>query len=475
MSRGGNGTSRIRTAAYGAFLGVLLLFSFLVSSRLLADDAPPRPTPTFTKDIAPIIFDNCTSCHRKGESGPFPLETYRDVTKRGRLIKDVTASRYMPPWHAAPADVRYVGERGLTDGEIGTIRSWVEGGMPEGLPTDLPDLPDYTEGWQLGAPDLVVRMPEAFEVPAEGSDIYRNFVVPLGLPEDKWLKGIELRPLARSSSHHAVFMSDSTGSAASLDKRDPKPGFNGMPFWWFRGRSLRPSSREPGSLADRLIGVYLDRMRSGIFTIWTVGRTPKFFTRGAAYLVPKSSDLVVQMHFHPSGKRETEQALIGLFFAESPPDRTLTHIELPPFMARAKRIDIPAGEKHYTISDSFTTPVDLDVYQLFPHTHYLGRQVKVTATSPDGSVRTLLWVDRWDFNWQDTYWLAEPERLRAGTRLDVQIEYDNSADNPSNPNNPPKRVRWGTDSIDEMGGVMIRVQAVDEDKLPSLKQPSRIN
>ncbi len=450
-----------------------MLFSFLVSSRLLADDAPPRPTPTFTKDIAPIIFDNCTSCHREGEAVPFPLETYRDVRKRGLLIKDVTESRYMPPWHAAPADVRYVSQRGLTDREIGEIRDWVGGGMPEGDPAHLPSLPQFTEGWQLGEPDLIIQMPEPFEIPADGPDIYRNFAIPMGLSEDKWLKGIEFRPRARSSSHHAIILSDSTGGAAELDRRTPEPGFNGMSVWWFRPGKASQAARGTGSFIERFVGIYLDRLRSGLYTIWTVGRAPQFFIRRAAYRIPRSSDLALQMHFHPSGKRETEQALIGLHFAETAPERTMTHLEIPPLFGRTKGIDIPAGEKHYTVTDSFTTPIDLDVYQMFPHMHYLGKQIKVTATDPDGSVRTLLWVDRWDFNWQESYWLAEPARVPAGARLDVEIEFDNSAENPFNPNDPPKRVRWGTGSSDEMGSVLMRVQAVDEEKMPLLETAQR--
>ena len=388
MRRGGNSRSWERNTAPEVFLGVLFLFC-LVPNPLRADDGLlPPATPTFTKDIAPIVFENCTSCHREGEAAPFPLESYRDVKKRGRLIRDVTASRYMPPWHAAPADVRYSGERGLTDREISKIRAWVEGGMPEGNPADLPSRPQFIQGWQLGEPDLVVQMAEPFEVPANGPDIYRNFVVPLNLREDRWVKGLEFRPRARSSSHHAILISDATGVAAKSDQRDPAYGFSGMSFlWMFGGKGLQ-RARAGGNLIEGLTGVYVERMRSGISTSWAVGKTPKFYTPGAAYRIPRSSDLVVQMHFHPSGKREIEQALIGLYFAESAPGRTLTHVEIPPLFGRTTGIDIPAGEKHYTIADSFTTPIDLDVYQLFPHAHYLGRQIKVTATDPDGSVRT---------------------------------------------------------------------------------------
>lgn len=414
--------------------------------------------PAFNADVAPILFDNCMSCHREGEAAPFPLTNYEEAKKRGALIAAVTEARYMPPWHAAEGATKLRDERKLSGAQIATLQAWVEAGMPEGEAVKLPAPPAYAEGWQLGEPDLIVQFPQAFEIPADGPDIYRSFAIPLGLAQEKWARAVEFRPQARGSSHHALFFWDTTGSAVEADKDDPTPGFSGMSEL---SAVLRGRRRGRGQAGGGGLGG------------WAVGGSPRQLPDGLARRLPAGADLVVQMHFHPSGKVETEKARLGLYFADEAPEKTLTGVQVPPLFGRFASIDIPAGEKDYVVRDSFTTPIDLDVYGAGGHAHYLCTQMKMTATLPTGETKSLLWIDRWDFAWQERYYFVEPMRLPAGTRLDVELHYDNSESNPANPHDPPVRVAWGRGSEDEMGAMSIEAVAVNEAELPKLREAQR--
>ena len=386
---------------------------------------------TFTETIAPIVYDNCVSCHRPGEAAPFPLLTYDDVRNRGALIAAVTQRRYMPPWQATHGYGEFQDERRLTDAQIAAIQTWVKNGMPQGDPTRMPALPKFTTGWRLGTPDLVLEMPKEFEVPASGPDIFRNFVVPSGLTEDKWVRAVEFRPRARAVVHHALFAYVRSGAYASVDGADGQPGFRG----------LAPIGANPAiSPAGPLGG-------------WAVGATPRFLPEGLALPMGRGSDFVIQMHFHPSGKVEREKSVVGIYFADKAPERTLRVLQLPGLFGIGSGLDIPPGEKNYVVERSATLPVDVRVYLANPHAHYLGKEFKATATLPDGTTKPLLWIQDWDFNWQDGYNYKEPVMLPKGTRVDVRITYDNSASNPRNPSNPPKRVWWGEESTDEMGSI----------------------
>jgi mono/diheme cytochrome c family protein len=408
---------------------------------------------TFTEHVAPIVFANCAVCHRPGEAAPFSLLSYEDVRARGRLIAEVTATRYMPPWHAAPGHGEFLDERRLADADIATIRRWVDAGMPEGDRARLPEPPRFPQGWQLGEPDLVVQMAEPFEVPADGPDVYRNFVVPLDLPADRWVSAVEFRPGARAVVHHALFFADPTGGAREADRADPRPGFSSM-----AGLGLGRVGRSPGAAAQA-VGL------GG----WAVGNTPRRLPDGLALPLPKGSDLVLQMHFHPTGKREIERSTIGLHFADRAPTRTLLTIQLPPLFGFTAGVDIPAGEANYSVSDWFELPVDVDAYSVGAHAHYLGKEMKLTAALPGGSARGLLWIPDWNFAWQDRYVYAAPVRLPKGTRLEATIRWDNSPTNPRNPHNPPVRVRWGRESFDEMGSITLLVVPAREEDLDSLR------
>lgn len=401
--------------------------------------AAQSATVTFNQEIAPIIFGNCSSCHRPDEAAPFSLLSYSDVTKKGKLIAKVTASRVMPPWKAEEASYPYRDERKLSERDIGLIQDWFKQGMPEG-DGPKPQPPKFSSGWRLGEPDLVVEMPAAYHVPADGPDIYRNLAVPLGLTEDKWVTAIDMRPSARAVVHHVLYFADPKGRAHEK-RQGTEPGFNGM---------------RAGGAPVALGG-------------WAVGGQPHFFPEGLALRVPKGSDFVVQYHFHPTGKPEAEKSLIGLYFAKKEPERTLTRIQMPPDYALFSGLDIPAGEKDFVIRDSFVLPVAVDAAGVAAHAHYICRQMKMTATLPGGETKTLLWIKDWDFAWQDRYFFQQMVALPQGTKLDTEIHWDNSADNPRNPSSPPRRVTWGEESRDEMGSVSLIAVAHRQSELPMLQ------
>jgi hypothetical protein len=406
---------------------------------VLAQNAPV----TFSETIAPIVYENCVSCHRPGEAAPFSLISYDDVRNRGKLIAAVTAARYMPPWQATHGFGDFADERRLTDAQITAIGTWVKDGMPQGDPAKMPPLPKFTTGWRLGTPDLVLEMPQEFEVPASGPDIFRNFVIPSTLLEDKWVRAVEFRPRARTVVHHALFAYVRSGAYAALDGADGKPGFRG----------LAPIGANPNIAPAGPLGG------------WAVGASPRFLPEGLALPMARNSDFIIQMHFHPSGKVERERSTVGIYFADKAPDRMLRVLQLPALFGIGEGLDIPAGEKHYVVERSATLPVDVKVYLANPHAHYLGKEFKATATLPDGTVKPLLLIQDWDFNWQDGYNYREPVILPKGTRVDVRIVYDNSASNPRNPSNPPQRVWWGEESTDEMGSIsfgLIPVRREDE-------------
>lgn len=399
---------------------------------------------TFSEHIAPILYDNCVTCHRPGEAAPFPLISYDDVVNRGKLIASVTKARYMPPWHAEPGFGDFADERRLSDDQIATIAKWVEAGMPRGNAARMPKPPAFPDGWQLGKPDLVLEMPAAVDVPASGPDIYRNFAIPTGLAEDKWIGAIEFRPGNRRVVHHAIFGYVRGGSAAELEGADGKPGFGGaMPLGWV------PAFRPSGNLGG-----------------WALGNTPRFQPDGLAWPIAKGSDLVVQLHLHPTGKPETERSTIGLYFAPASPARKVREIMAPGLFGALAKMDIPAGEKNYVVNGAARTFANMRVYSVMAHAHYLGKEMKAIATLPDGTTKPMLWIRNWDFNWQDRYVYKQPIDLPKGSRIEVTIVYDNSADNPRNPCNPPRRVRWGLQSSDEMGAVIFQTMtASDQDEI----------
>jgi hypothetical protein len=390
---------------------------------------------TFDKDIAPIIFDRCSSCHRPGQEAPFSLLSYSEVKRSARLIVQVTSSRFMPPWKPTAGYGDLVGVRRLTDEQIAVIRDWVEQGAMEGDPKDLPPVPRYSSDWALGPPDMVIKFPKPFPVPASGPDLYHCFVVPVSIPEDRYVTAFDFRPSPPNVVHHVIVVLDPFGAARRLEST-PGAGYSCYGGFNFP---------VPGYLG-----------------IWTAGAVPKPEPPGVAKVIKKGSDLVVQMHFHPSGKAESEQPSIGLYFQKGPPKQIPFDISLGSI-----DIDIPPGDKDYKVTDYSYVMQDVDLIGIIPHCHKLCKEVKAYATLPEGKVIPLIWIKDWDFNWQEQYRYTKPILLPQGTRIDGEWIYDNSADNPRNPNNPPKRVTWGEGTNDEMAELHLEVIRAPEPAQPS--------
>ena len=381
---------------------------------------------TYTRDIAPIIQTRCLNCHREGQVAPFTLADYEQTAKRAGQIAQVTSDRIMPPWIPSPGHDKFVGERWLTDRELKLLKAWAETGRARGDAADLPPPPQFAEGWRLGEPDLIVKMAEPFNVPADGPDLLQNFVIPVRIPEDKLVAAIEFHPGNKRVAHHSVLFLDDKGVARKLDKATPEPGYAN-----FGGPGFLPS----GALGG-----------------WSVGNTPRPLPNGMGRYLKKGSDLVVQMHYHPTGKPESDQSEIGLYFVKKPvaeslkePAKLVGSIWLANY-----EMDIAAGEKDYRRTTSYLLPKDVVMVGVVPHMHLLGKSMKATATLPDSTVKTLIDITNWNYNWQDEYYYERPFKLPAGTRLDVHAVFDNSADNPSNPSSPPIRVTWGDGTRDEM-------------------------
>ncbi|MEM0968130.1 MAG: hypothetical protein AAGJ31_02160 [Verrucomicrobiota bacterium] len=405
--------------------------SFLVRIILVSLSVPvllrgESPDVTFTRDIAPLLRERCVECHRDGGGAPFSLESYRDASRWARTMLRVVETRYMPPWHAVGGDVPLEGDRRLESGQLHLLRTWVDAGKPEGHPHDLPPPQEFQEGWKLGEPDLILGMEEPYHLPAEGPDIYRNFVIPTGLSEEKFLRAVEFRPGSPRVVHHALLFVEESGKARKADAEDQEPGFGEMPIDAAGGRQIGG---------------------------WVPGSRPRPLPEGLAHRIPAGADVVIQTHFHLSGKPESEQSSIGLYFTDTPPIREFMAVQIPPLFGAFSGIDLKPDEEHAEIHDSFELPVPVHAFGAHAHAHYRGKSLRMTATLPDGDSIILLNVPHWDMDWQEEYRFTEQVFLPAGTRLDVALSWDNSPESTDNPIVPTVRVRWGFESYDEMGSI----------------------
>ncbi len=390
------------------------------------------PVPTFTRDVAPILFQQCAACHRPGGPAPFSLLTYQDARDRAVLIAAATGALRMPPWLPDPDYVRFAGERRLTAEQLAVIQRWVAAGAPEGEAADLPPPPTFPDGWQLGEPDLVVALPEYHAAPHQ-TDIYRNLVAPIPLAEERFVSAVELRFGNSGAVHHARLMVDTTSSSRAKDDEDNEPGFAGMDM---SGMGVRTNAHIP----------------DGFFVGWTPGKIPARGPEDMAWLLRPGTDLVLQVHLPPRTEPEVVRPLVGFYFAQRPPSRMPSLI-----MFNWKMMDIPPGKRDYVVTDSFTLPVDVEALSVYPHAHYLATVMEAWAQLPDGSRRGLLRIPHWDFNWQDAYQYAQPIALPMGSTIIMRYVYDNSAANPRNPSRPPRRVTYGPNSTDEMGDLILQV------------------
>ena len=421
----------------------------VVPPATVAADKLPDPV-TFAEHIAPMVFAQCADCHRPGQVAPFPLLGYADAKRHAKTSLRVIKDREMPPWQPAAGHGEFRGERRLTESQVALFERWVKTGMAEGDASKTPAVPTFADGWPLGQPDLIVKMDRPFGVPADGPDLYQNFVLPLTLKEDKWVTAVDFQATAPTVVHHVLYFVDDDGrgrateAKAAKGKKDAPPGFPGMGF------------RPTGALGG-----------------WAVGAKPVKLPDGLAMPLPKGADLVLQTHFHPSGKAEQETLTVGLYFADKAPTRTLHRLSLPPAFGLFSQVDIPPGKADFKVADQFTLPCDVDLVGAGAHAHYLGKSLSMAGTTPDGQEQKLFAIHDWNFNWQGQYLYKEFVRLPKGTVLKGEVTWDNSKDNVRNPSSPPVRVTWGEGSGDEMGSVGLSLVAADEKESDKLKQAIR--
>lgn len=397
----------------------------LGSQPAAAGGAAPG-TPTFTRDIAPLLYRSCTTCHRPGQPTPFSLITYQDARRRAQLIARVTRDRLMPPWQPDPGHGRFAGSRRLDDGEVEMLAQWASAGAPEGDPALRPVPPVFADGWTLGTPDHVIRLPRPYALDSSGPDQVHTFVIPSGVTERRLVRAIAFDPGTTQAIHHANIKIDTTRSSRWLDEQDPSDGYEGA-----GGRNAR--------------------FPDGHFLGWTPGQSPRV-TDEAPWRIDAGSDLVVELHLTPTGKEEAVQPSIGLYFTDR-------EARLAPYMIRIGRqdLDIPPGAAEHRASDRYTLPVDVRVLALQPHAHSLARSMRATATRPDGVNVPLIAISNWNPRWQDVYTLAVPLALPKGTTIAVEYTFDNSAGNPRNPFSPPRRVTFGQSASAEMGDLWLQV------------------
>jgi tetratricopeptide (TPR) repeat protein/mono/diheme cytochrome c family protein len=422
-------TSRILVAF--ASLTALLATGKIVPSLAAtapANDNKSQAGVTFNKQIAPIVFEHCSSCHRPGQPGPFSLLEYQDLAKRTKQILQVVTTRKMPPWLPAPGLVEFEHERRLSEGEIKLFERWIESGAGEGNAADLPSKPVFSDEWALGKPDLIVQMPEPYALAAEGKDTYRNFVVPLPFTNTQYVAAYEFRPGNTRAVHHAFLTIDRSGEARKKDAQDQELGFPGL------------------HMSLKLEPTY------GFFISWQPGKVPSRYRDGMAWPLLPGSDLVLQLHLQHTGKPETIQPSIGFYFTDKPASKLPSKICI-----RSLEMDIPAGQKQYETSESFKLPADVDLIGILPHAHYLAKKMEAFAILPNGLRQWLLLINDWDFNWQGDYSYKVPIFLPKGSTIQMRYTYDNSAENPHNPTVPPKRVTYGLQSTDEMAELWLQM------------------
>jgi Flp pilus assembly protein TadD len=388
----------------------------------------------FYKDIAPIVYKQCAPCHRPGESGPFSLLTYSDVKSHARQIAEVTRRRFMPPWLPDQRHGEFVEQRSLTEEQIQLIQQWVAQGAAAGTPSDGPAKPKPLPAWKLGMPDLVLHVKRPFSLAADSSEVFWNFVIPVPLTRERWVRAVDIRPGNSRVIHHASLIVDRSASGRRREK-SPGAGFPGMDLM------VEETTFDP----------------DGTFLAWKPGNVPTPEPEGMSWRATPGMDLIFNVHMKPTGKQEIVDPEIGLYFT----DHSQTKFPMLVELERDASIDIPPNEKDYVVADDFRVPMVVQVLALYPHAHYLGKLLEGFATLPDGSRKELIRISDWDLNWQGVYHLNQPVTLPQGTVISMRFHYDNSEGNIRNPNHPPKRVKGGSGANDEMGNLWLQVLPVE--------------
>jgi len=407
------------------------------NAQASAPTTASAPTPeTWSHDVAPILYKNCATCHHPGGAGPFSLLTYADARRWGPQVLSVTQSRFMPPWLPEPGYGDFADVRRLSDSDRALLKRWVTAGMPQGNLKDAPPAPHYDATWLLGKPDLVLKVSHPFTLPAGGTDVFRNLILPNPLKQTHYVRAMEIRPGAPQVVHHANVVIDRTGSLRRQHPNDWQSGIPGMELLVDAGNRFDPDSH---------------------FLFWKPDTPALIEPDGMPWRLDPGNDLVLNIHLKPSGKPETLDAQVGLYFTPDPPAKQPMLLALE----RDDQLDIPAGDDHFVIEDSLTLPVDVEVLGAYPHAHYLGHDMQGWAILPSGEKKWLVWIRNWDIDRQSVYRFKEPLFLPKGTVLQMRYIYDNSATNPHNPHSPPVRVRAGNRSEDEMGHLWLQVLPVN--------------
>ena len=401
--------------------------------------AASAAAPTFSADVAPIMYAKCVTCHRPGEVAPMSLITYKDVRPWASSIREKVTTRVMPPWHADRQYGVFRNEQSLTQSEIDTIVKWANAGAPEGNPSRMPALPKFPEGWQIGTPDAVFEMPTAYSIPAKGEIAYQYFEVPTNFAEDRWMQAGEVRAGDRAHVHHIIVYVKEPNPTARPNVMTNRPIMSAAP-----AAAVAPAAPRPAAAPRAEAASPVARTGDQMLVNWAVGEDAPVFLPGMAKRIPKGSSLVFQVHYTTNGTPGTDKSRIGLIFAKEPPKREVrTGMILNPLFA------IPPGAANHEIQAEGTFSEDVNVWSLHPHMHLRGKDMTYTATYPDGRSEIVLRVPKFDFGWQTDYWLAKPLVLPKGSKLHVSAHYDNSTANRHNPD-ATATVRWGDQTWEEM-------------------------
>ena len=417
-------------------------FLIVFASVLGAATQTPAPA-TFYRDALPVLQNRCQTCHRPGEAAPMPFMTYEQARPWAKAIKTAVLSHKMPPWYADPSIGHFANDPSLTAQELQTLVAWVDAGAPEGNAKNAPAPRQFTEGWNIGKPDVVYRMPQAYKIPSEGIVEYTYVIIPSGFTEDRWIQAAEYRPDKRALTHHAAVFAREPGSK------------------WLRnyptGEFFIPEEgrRKTDAFSRALSTVAGAGPREPIVLGYAPGNSYKTFPEGEAVLIKAGTDFVLQMHYTPNGTATTDLSSFGFTFSKTPPSKRLASIS-----AGNVLFVIPPGNPDYTAKASFTVRADCELLALAPHMHLRGKSMEYTLVTPDGVSTKLLSVPKYDFRWQLSYELDHPIQLVKGSRIDVVAKFDNSANNPFNPD-PKAEVRWGDQTTEEMmvGFAGIRIPA----------------
>jgi hypothetical protein len=399
----------------------------------LAVGAPTSNSVTYYKDVAAILQNRCQECHRPGEVAPMSFMTYDQVRPWAKAMKTAVLTKKMPPWSADPHYGKFSNDRSLSQTEIDTLVAWADAGSPAGNPKDAPKPREYFQGWQIGKPDVVYELPTPIDVPASGVVDYTYVVIPTNFTEDKWVQFAEVRPDARSAVHHVLAFLRPPGNNFM---RDAQPGVPYIP--------RRPVSdgRQSGQRGQG--GNIQDQIPGEMLVGYAPGLPPAQCKPGEAKLIKAGTDIVLQLHYTPNGKAVTDRTKFGLIFAKKPPQKRVMSM-----MAMNYFIKIPAGDPNYEAHSLATLQQDVNLVSLLPHMHLRGKDFLYKAVYPSGETQVLLSVPKYDFSWQIQYALEQELLLPKGTRIECTAHYDNSANNPSNPD-PTKEVRWGDQTFEEM-------------------------